>query len=163
VEDNTLFITLLLLLFAVAFGGPGLFMLIRWGIVPRRRMANSFDWPIAMGTIEQAAVQRAPSSDGDNMYRLAILRYTYTVGGRDYESDQYAFGGTAHTHLSRRAARRIVKRYPVGTVVTVYYNPNDPADAVLEHRAYFSAAGLAIVFTGVGVLMLVLLVGKLLP
>jgi Protein of unknown function (DUF3592) len=66
-------------------------------------------------------------------YRQRIT-YAYQAGGLDYSSDRVAFGGrTSGTIASIEAGS--VKRYPEGSFVTVYYDPANPSQAVLERDA----------------------------
>ena len=70
------------------------------------------------------------------------MRYRYRIGPLSYEGQVLDLLSPA-----RRSAAADLRRYPVGTPVTVYYDPSNPARAVLEVgwpvRALFSAlAGL---------------------
>ena len=66
-------------------------------------------------------------------YRQRV-NYAYQVGGNDYASDRVAFGGrTSGTIASLESAS--VKRYQAGSKVTVYYDPANPTQAVLERDA----------------------------
>lgn len=57
--------------------------------------------------------------------------YSYTVHGVRYESDRRSFFSEGAIE-GEDYAEEIVLQYPVGKEVTVYYNPDDPGDAVLE-------------------------------
>jgi len=70
------------------------------------------------------------SSDGDGATHTPIIRYRYVVGGVEYISDRYAYWAVAtsdYAHVSR-----IVRDHPKGRKVTVYYDPDNPADAILQ-------------------------------
>lgn len=61
------------------------------------------------------------------------LRYRYQVQGVDFESNRYAFGaGTASDGYNRSAA--LVRRYPAGAHLPVFYDPAKPAEAVVDRR-----------------------------
>lgn len=95
-------------------------------------------WPTVEGTVTKSQVRRRRGN------RSLRMRYEYDVNGQTYESGQIAFFGRvlAGTVTERR------KRYPLGTKVTVYYNPDNPAVAVLEPGARivsFLGAGLVVV------------------
>ncbi len=57
------------------------------------------------------------------------VAYTYEVDGQAYQGKKYRFTST----ISQReeGPKRIVSELPAGKEVAVYYNPRDPAEAVL--------------------------------
>ena len=61
----------------------------------------------------------------------ALLVYSYTVHGVRYENNRRSFFSEGAIE-SPDYAEEVVQQYPVGKEVTVYYNPDDPSDAVLE-------------------------------
>ncbi|PAP75689.1 DUF3592 domain-containing protein [Rubrivirga marina] len=63
-----------------------------------------------------------------------VVRYTYAVDGRTYTADRVHFGekNAADGDRGRDRAQAEADRYPTGTPVTVYVDPADPTDAVLE-------------------------------
>lgn len=65
------------------------------------------------------------------MYR-ANIRYEYAVNGESHESDIWRFGAKISWLSWPSVAARATARYPFGKSVTVFYNPNNPSDAVLE-------------------------------
>ena len=66
-------------------------------------------------------------------YRQRI-QYSYQVAGIGYAGDRVAFGGrTSGTLASLESS--MVKRYPAGSDVTVFYDPANPSQAVLERDA----------------------------
>lgn len=54
----------------------------------------------------------------------------YDTAGQSYESDRYFFTGTGWR--DRASAQDVVARYPVGSVVEVYVDPDDPRSAILD-------------------------------
>lgn len=62
------------------------------------------------------------------------ISYAYQVGGIDYASDRVAFGGRTSGTVAALETR-MVKKYPAGRQVTVYYDPAKPTNAVLERDA----------------------------
>ncbi|MCA9837103.1 MAG: DUF3592 domain-containing protein [Trueperaceae bacterium] len=66
-------------------------------------------------------------------YHTPQVRYSYEVNGQAYESDTILFG---HLRLTNRAgkaaAQRILDPYRNYPIVSAYYNPENPAQAVLE-------------------------------
>ncbi|PWH15741.1 MAG: hypothetical protein DDG60_05320 [Anaerolineae bacterium] len=64
-------------------------------------------------------------------YQPHIL-YEYQVGERRYQS-QRLFTGEAVLYSSSTAAQQVLERYPsAGQPVVVWYDPRNPADAVLQ-------------------------------
>jgi Protein of unknown function (DUF3592) len=109
---------------------------------------QSLSWPSTEGLISHSAVllrmQQSSSSATAATYK-ADVTYRYKVRDRDYSSERITLADFSST--SGRA-QGIVNRYPDGASVTVYYNPVDPADAVLE-RGGTSGIGLLYLIGGV--------------
>jgi hypothetical protein len=61
------------------------------------------------------------------------VRYRYAVAGNKYLGDRYDFAEVSSSDGSY--ARRVVAENPAGKAVTVYYNPDKPADAILSLNA----------------------------
>jgi hypothetical protein len=109
------------------------------------RHHQSTSWPTAPGTITQSEVQTYRGSKGRTRYR-PVVQYSYTHQGRVH------FASRIHDRResgssSRTSAEDRLRGYGPGQSVTVYVNPENPADAqlkpgVTDHdRAY---AGLAL-------------------
>lgn len=124
------------------------------GVYIRQRAEASKAWPMVLGQVISSMVTSSSDSDGGTTYSPDI-RYAYDVGGQAYQSSRLAFGGTVSTG-NPRDAQKHTARYPAGSVVQVYYNPNKPQDATLERRAgsanfLFAFGGLFLVIgCGVG-------------
>jgi len=97
-------------------------------LVILRGVAESEHWPTVPGKIVSSELVHRGS--GQNATYEAELAYEYEVGGRKYSAGRLRFGGHATNRPS--AAERIVNLYPSGRTVTVHYDPDDPAVAVLE-------------------------------
>jgi len=90
------------------------------------RADASKKWPTASGTITASSLEQSP--DNKRRYRAA-LGYSYRVGGKDYQSTRVFWGGNEgrEKHMAS-----VVETYPAGTKVRVFYDPNNPAEAVLN-------------------------------
>ncbi len=133
-----------LFFFGVLFAG-GLFAAYKVADELPQAMAST-EWPTVEGTVTKAHIRKSRKS------RRLRMRYTYDVDGQTYESGKIAFMGRV---LAGNVAERR-KRYSAGTEVTVYYNPDNPAIAVLEPGAR------TVSFLGAGVIaLLFLLLGAL--
>jgi Protein of unknown function (DUF3592) len=102
-------------------------------------------------------MQQSSSSASAATYKTDVT-YRYKVRDHDYSSERITLADFSST---AGRAQGIVNRYPDGSSVTVYYNPVDPSDAVLERGgtggigllhligAVFAAAGLLFVIGSV--------------
>jgi hypothetical protein len=68
------------------------------------------------------------------------IEYRYRVNGRDYVGDQIDFGQWFYD------IPYYLNKYPVGHVVTIYYDPAQPDDAVLEHSGSLFANVFLLIF-----------------
>jgi hypothetical protein len=108
---------------------------IIWYVLDQRKKARavrqaSRDWPSTKGKIVKSRVEL--SSGRDMTTVEPKIQYEYQVGGRPYQSDQIHSGDKIFESISKEETYDLVDRYPVGREVTVYYNPNNPAEAALE-------------------------------
>jgi hypothetical protein len=104
-----------------------LFPLVSW-----LRARASRSWPRTGGRITESTLDREVRHGRSDSY-MPRVRYEYTVGERTYGGSQLNFWGSVGG--SRAVAERTTARYPAGATVTVYYNPQDPSEAVLD-RAF---------------------------
>lgn len=96
----------------------------------RRKMATVSQWPSTMGTVSMSTIeQRSSSESGYTDY--PVVQYSYQVGGQAYQSYKLAPG----PEVGGSGARKVVARYPAGAQVMVFYNPQNPSEAVLERKA----------------------------
>ncbi|MCU1401325.1 MAG: hypothetical protein JWN62_4434 [Acidimicrobiales bacterium] len=125
-----------------------------------RKGSASAQWPIAPGRIVSSAVtsHRALDSNGTHttVYAPEVV-YQYMVGPQQLTSDNVNFSGVAGTSWSS-GAEATVARYVPGATVQVFYNPVNPAEAVLEHSAGGVNTLVVGVLGGAEVLVIVLLV-----
>lgn len=95
----------------------------------RRKMAVVSQWPSTMGSVEMSRVESRSTSDGYTDY--PVVQYSYQVAGQSYQGMKLAPG----PEVGGTGANKVVARYPPGAQVMVYYNPQNPGDAVLERKA----------------------------
>ncbi|HET9906292.1 MAG TPA: DUF3592 domain-containing protein [Anaerolineales bacterium] len=96
----------------------------------RRKMAAVSQWPSTMGTVNSSYLERRSSSEGGST-NYPVVQYSYQIGGQSYQSSKLAPG----PDVGGTGAGKVVARYPAGAQVMVFYNPQNPADAVLERKA----------------------------
>jgi hypothetical protein len=137
---------------AVVLAAMGL-LALRMGFMLRAQVAASRLWHEAPGRIRSSGIEevemtpRDASRRGRRGFRSRVI-YSFTVNGQTYGGDRVAFGANAASTLPRLISGA-AGRYPAGSHVTVYYNPDNPAEAVLERRA----SGLMIVWVLAGALL----------
>lgn len=96
-----------------------------------RLVRKSKRWPSALGEIIQSKLVRESNEDGNDYYPKIVYRY-FARGG-SYEGDTVQIGAGGDTG-ARSQAKKTVKRYPVGSQVLVYFDPEKPDRACLERR-----------------------------
>jgi hypothetical protein len=78
---------------------------------------------------------------------FALIVYEYTVSGKKLRNDRVSIG----EDLGNFEVAETIARYPVGKIVTVYYNPLRPKTAVLERDAPKGVFGCVIWLVVIGV------------
>ncbi|MGX1785532.1 DUF3592 domain-containing protein [Bosea sp. NPDC055332] len=105
-------------------------------------------WVQAQGriTLSRMAVRRPPAGNEiGTVVNIPDVAYSFRVGGQDYRGTRVSLGD-----ISGKYAEEALARYPVGKMVTVFYDPADPGECVLEREAPKGAV------KGCGLLLLVL-------
>jgi hypothetical protein len=93
----------------------------------RSRSRQCLQWPRVNGQVIESRVD-----DAHLEMTKPVLRYRYQVGNQSYVGFRVAFSGYG---VSRSAMDQLIKPYPQGSAVSVYYNPRDPSSAVLDNAA----------------------------
>lgn len=96
----------------------------------RRKMAAVSQWPSTMGTVNSSYLESRSSSEGGST-NYPVVQYSYQISGQTYQGSKLAPG----PEVGGTGAGKVVARYPVGAQVMVFYNPENPSDAVLERKA----------------------------
>jgi hypothetical protein len=102
--------------------------IIGWDIGKLKQARDSRDWPQVEGTVVHSSI-------GMEKYKKLNIIYTYTVANNTYTSGQISFD-TFENPGGQGRNETIIARYPRGQKVTVYYDPLEPATAVLEPEDY---------------------------
>ncbi len=116
-------------------------MALLGGIILTMRVGRTKTWKTADGVItcsDMVADAWRPSP---------IIEYNYEVGGRTYKADKVAAGWS-----NSLSDWEMVKKYPYGHTVKVFYNPDNPRQATLEP----GTARLGMLLTLMGVCLLFL-------
>lgn len=118
-----------------------------WLRIGWKRGNASMYWPTTQGDIVQSVVQR----DSEARF-FPQVQYTYSVAGERFQSDTITYRGHS---LDLATAESYTARYPVGSRVTVYYDPDCPAISLLEpgvrRGAYVGGAVVLFVLFAVGI------------
>lgn len=123
----------MLLWFALAIDAAILLaVIVKW-----QKVVAARKWPTATGRIveSQAEARRISKSRiGENMIEnsevrnFAAVRYAFNVGRAKYHGNRIGFGENA----GNAGIAETLKRYPKGAEVTVYYDPSNPKNCVLD-------------------------------
>lgn len=96
----------------------------------RRKMATVSQWPSTMGSVIMSKIEQRSSSEG-GYTDYPVVQYSYQAGEQMYQSYKLAPG----PEVGGTGAGKVVARYPAGAQVMVFYNPQNPSEAVLERKA----------------------------
>jgi hypothetical protein len=106
-------------------------------IVKTWQVREARNWPQAPGKVVTSVAEvrevRISDSDREEGYRLeqrnfANVTYEYALGGRKLRCNRISIG----EDLGNFQVAENLAKYPAGSIVTVYYNPRHPDQAVLE-------------------------------
>lgn len=103
--------------------GLGFSTFLLWTLI---RQHQSRRWPTTAGEILDSGLDEDSDGWGPR------VRYAYIVKEKRYTSDRLYF--YLSTQSSAKDARKHLSPYPVGKAVTVYYDPREPQQAVLDRR-----------------------------
>ncbi len=145
----------IVIVFGLIFAAAGLFLL-RQGFTEHRACRESRNWPCVEGRITESTVQ-VTRRHHSTSYSPQVA-YTYSVMGQAYFSTAVTIGATRTFSSYAKVQARLAK-YPLGQTVSVYYDPQQPAQATLEPGATGGAWGtvlMGIITGGMGVFVLIL-------
>ncbi|HTB84799.1 MAG TPA: DUF3592 domain-containing protein [Candidatus Sulfotelmatobacter sp.] len=91
------------------------------------RQHRALSFATTRGTVRSSTVNISYGSKGSVHYHVDIACF-YSVDDRDYYSSRYRYDG----HPDNRTAYTISAAHPAGSTVQVYYDPQNPTDALLS-------------------------------
>lgn len=106
-------------------------------LVKLLEMRRAAAWPSAMGRIVRSANEEqrhTNEADQVTVTSVAVVEYEFTVAGRVWRGSRVSLGETPNTDAT-------LERYPVGTIVEVFYDPADPGNCVLERDPWSGRNG----------------------
>ncbi len=152
------------LLFAVPFGGVGVFA--TWAIGSTLHDAwRAREWVPVKASVQNASLATSSSSDGDTTYR-AVGTYRYAYGGTSYSGSRLGFsaiGGADNIDdWHQEVTARLEGARTAGRPVDVWVDPANPAESVLDRGIRWGELlfllPFSLAFGGVGVGALVAMV-----
>lgn len=112
-------------------------LLLVAAIVKTWQVREARNWPQAPGKVVTSVAEvrevRVSDQDREEGYRLesrnfANVTYEYAVGSRKLRCNRISIG----EDLGNSEVAKQLAKYPAGSIVTVYYHPRHPDQAVLE-------------------------------
>jgi len=141
-------------MFGLLFGAILLVIGIPFVIIGRvatKRSKTAQAWPTVPGTVMRSEVVTHTDYDSDSNASTSyepVVAYQYSLMGQVMTGTRIAYGAN---RFSYKKCAEICAGYPVGSQVTVHYNPEKTVDATLEVVARGGK-----VFTVVGIIALAL-------
>jgi Protein of unknown function (DUF3592) len=115
-------------------GGPISIMLIAMIANKTLQFRRARQWPSVAGRITKSTVSASHQQSPDQPVRIVNLptvEYEFSFNGQTYTGRRISIGeDTGGSSIEATLAR-----YPPGAIVTVYCNPDDPENCVLERNA----------------------------
>lgn len=99
------------------------FVAVLWGWFIIAKAQKTRRWPVVEGVIDQST----SALEANDL--LPHILFSYTVNAHTYQRVLEFPGGTSP---SPELAISYARKYPVGTKVPVYFNPDQPDHATLE-------------------------------
>ena len=142
--------------------------LVIWAISLQLKISASRRWSSTPGRIinSELATRSTATSRGSFSAYYPKVVYEYQVGGQTYQGNRIMFGQFP-AHSSPDLAQSKLAQYQLHSTGQVFYNPANPAEAVLEQSAMtlktlWLVAGLIFILL-LAVLGLAFLLSNLLP
>ena len=136
-------VTVFLLMLVVGFCGFG-----GWGVYQQFRVR--YFLPV-QGEVTHSEVEVNRDSDGSTFY--PDIRFRYTVDGQIHDTGQYSIQVISSS--GRSGKQKVVRRYPVGSKVEAWYDPDQPEVAVINKSFSF----FPVIFLALGVIVLGIIIG----
>lgn len=89
-----------------------------------RGALEAAEWPQASATVIRAKAIESYSQE--RRHTIYDFRYRYRVGDREFTNSRYSF------RFASGDQRSAVKKYSAGAEITVYYDPDDPSQSVVD-------------------------------
>ena len=161
IQSNSWVLYFIIIVCLILFG-VGIGMLIKLA-QHYGKLQKSKNWLSTSGVITSSELDAQTTADDDGYETttyLAKVIFTYDVNGSPYECDCINFDYGMRTSNIRKQ-QSVLEQYPLGSQVTVYYNPENPQQSVLEKRVNgaFTTILVSAVFIIIGVVLAVTSLG----
>lgn len=134
---TTMIVSIIALAFLLVGTGTAVFFLLKI----KKAMASRA-WPSVSGELESSGLRKVVYNgvDGDSISDQASalvvdFRYRYTVNGDSFVGSRVTFSDSVNKATS--SLKRLQSRYQGKEAISVYYNPENPAESVLLPGATF--------------------------
>lgn len=120
-----------LLLYAGIFAVVVVGLLALAVAVKMREVGNARTWQKTTGTVTRSEVRvekRRDLDDRERMRSVPVVEYEYSVNGKRFKGNRISLAEI----IPESDIESILDRYPSGKEATVYYDPANPRQAVLE-------------------------------
>jgi hypothetical protein len=97
-------------------------------MVQRRKAQATMAWPSVPGMIHESKLVYQRDAEGRNS-PAASVTYSYAINGAPFYGNQIRVGGGGSNY------KALLNRYRAGSPVQVFFDPRNPAAAVLERGA----------------------------
>jgi hypothetical protein len=120
-------------------------------------------WPSVPGKVTRSTMSESTDThrsskqqqeSAPSTYYQAQIEYEFQVAGVTYHGTRRT--AVQEMNANRGHAESILRQYPVDQAVTVYYQPDDPSQCVLEPGGwggFFIMLPLSLVFTGIPIVL----------
>ncbi len=109
----------------------------------------SHSWIQVPGTITHVKLRKLHDPERNADYE-ALITYSYAVGKLEFSSSTIAIGKES-VELSAKGSLFVHERFPLHSWVQVYYDPANPAQAVLEPGK--EGNGVLVIAIGIGLVV----------
>lgn len=116
----------------VLFFFAGMYMFYQY-FQEKEAAEESARWSTTQGEITKSDLRREASIESTNSLYYPDVEYKYEFLDTEYIGQRISFGGETGYSM-RSKTEEILEKYPVGQSMTVYYDPNEPEEAVLERN-----------------------------
>jgi hypothetical protein len=132
----------------------GVFILSRFLMFYEKGVLRS-KWPSVTGTIIISEIKEGYSGDGEYsaVSYNAIISYRYTVNLVEYVSSVISSSEPPFAIGKKWYAKSQVDKYKVKKQVSVFYNPEDPREAVLENPGGLTSGTLFLLLLGISLIV----------
>ncbi len=104
------------------------------------RPKTTSGWAVTPGTVLTSEVETRKIGSKKSSY--PHIEYSYAVAGQEYRASRVS---AIEISGSEWIVRKRTDKYPVGSTVSVHYNPANPSDATLQQPSTYVGSGLTAV------------------